>query len=205
MAVVVVPAIIASTQDELEEMLDRLKGKVGRVMLDIMDGRFVENRSLDFDFRLPPWFDYEAHLMVEAPLERLEDLAGKVGSVILHVETLHDIEVALGTVRGHGLKISLALNPESGVEVLRPYLDVVDGVLVMTVEPGQYGGRFLPEALDKCRELRELSDTIPIEVDGGMNPHNSRAAREAGASVIASGSFIMKSGDIDDAIMQLST
>ena len=56
MAAVVVPAIIASTQDELEEMLNRLKGKVGRVMLDVMDGRFVENRSLDFDFMLPPWF-----------------------------------------------------------------------------------------------------------------------------------------------------
>jgi ribulose-phosphate 3-epimerase len=205
MAVVVVPAIIASTQDELEEMLDRLKGKVGRVMLDIMDGRFVENRSLDFDFRLPPWFEYEAHLMVEAPLERIEDLAGKVGSVILHVETLHDIEVAIGTVRGHGLKVSLALNPESGVEVLRPYLDVVDGVLVMTVKPGRYGGKFLPETLGKCRELRELNDTISIEVDGGMNPQNSRAAREAGANVIASGSFIMRSGDIDDAVLQLST
>jgi len=205
MAVVVVPAIIASTQDELDEMLDRLKGKVGRVMLDIMDGRFVKNRSLDFDFRLPPWFVYEAHLMVEAPLERIEDLASKVGSVILHVETLHDIEVALGIVRGHGLKVSLALNPESGVEVLKPYLDVVDGVLVMTVEPGRYGGRFLPETLSKCRVLREMHGSIPIEVDGGMTPHNSRAAREAGASVIASGSFIMKSGDIDDAIMQLST
>lgn len=205
MAVVVVPAIIASTQDELDEMLDRLKGKVGRVMLDVMDGRFVENRSLDFDFQLPPWFEYEAHLMVEAPLERIEDLAGKVGSAILHVETLHDIETSLVTVRDYGLKVSLALNPKSGVEVLRPYLDVVDGVLVMTVEPGRYGGRFLPETLGKCRVLREMNESIPIEVDGGMTPYNSRAAREAGASVIASGSFIMNSGDIDDAILQLST
>jgi ribulose-phosphate 3-epimerase len=205
MAVVVVPAIIASTQAELDEMLSRLKGKVRRAMLDVMDGRFVENRSLDFNFRLPPWFEYEAHLMVEDPLERIEDLAGKVGSVILHVEALHDIEAALETVKGCGLKVSLALNPESEVEVLKPYLGVVDGVLVMTVEPGQYGGRFLPETLSKCRKLREMHDSIPIEVDGGMNPHNSRAARDAGASVIASGSFIMKSGDIDDAVLQLST
>jgi ribulose-phosphate 3-epimerase len=108
-------------------------------------------------------------------------------------------------VRGYDLKVSLALKPESGVEVLRPYLDVIDGVLVMTVEPGRYGGKFLPETLSKCRVLREMHESIPIEVDGGMNPHNSRAAREAGASIIASGSFIMKSGDIDDAILQLST
>jgi ribulose-phosphate 3-epimerase len=200
----VVPAIIASTQAELDGMLGRLKGKVRRVMLDVMDGRFVENRSLDFDFELPPCFEYEAHLMVENPLERIEGLAGKVGSVILHVETLVDIEAALKFVKGCGLKASLALNPQSGVEALRPHLGIVDGVLVMTVVPGRYGGRFLPETLSKCRELRELDDSIPIEVDGGMNPLNSKAAREAGARIIASGSYIMRSRDVDEAIRQLS-
>ncbi|TEU08538.1 ribulose-phosphate 3-epimerase, partial [Candidatus Bathyarchaeota archaeon] len=72
----------------------------------------------------------------------------------------------------------------------------VDGVLVMTVAPGRYGGRFLPETLAKCKKIRKMHSTLSIEVDGGMNPENARAAREAGANIIASGSFIMKSEDI---------
>jgi ribulose-phosphate 3-epimerase len=201
---VVVPAIIAGTQGELNGMLERLRGKVGRVMLDVMDGTFVENVSLAFDFELPGWFEYEAHLMVADPLEGIRGMKDKVDSAILHVETLDNVETAIEYIKALGLQVSLALNPEIGVMEVEPHLGDVDGVLVMTVAPGRYGGRFLPEALMKCREIREINDAIPIEVDGGMNPENARAAREAGADTIASGSFIMKSEDIDLALRQLA-
>jgi ribulose-phosphate 3-epimerase len=192
----IVPAIIAQSQGELESMLGRLRGKVDRVMLDIMDGEFVDNASLDFDFELLEGFEYEAHLMVVAPLERIGGLAGKVDFIILHMETLEDVGAAIECVKNLELKVVLALNPETGVDKVEPYLGEVDGVLVMTVVPGRYGGRFLPETLVKCRMIREMHGAIPIEVDGGMNPENARVAREAGANIIASGSFIMKSEDV---------
>lgn len=201
----VVPAIIAESQEELDSMLERLNGKVERVMLDVMDGNFVPNRSLDFDFRLPEGFEYEVHMMAVNPLERLSTMAGKVDIAILHVETLTDIRVAIERVRGLGLHLTLALNPGTGVDVIEPYLDVVDGVLVMTVDPGAYGGKYIPEALEKVRRLRWLKPEFPIEVDGGMNVENSRAAREAGANVIASGSFILKSEDVAKAVEALSS
>jgi ribulose-phosphate 3-epimerase len=192
----IVPAIIAQSQKELESMLGRLRGKVEMVMLDVMDREFVDNTSLDFDFELPEGFEYEAHLMVVNPLERISDLAGKVDSIILHVETLDDIRAAIECVKNLELKVILALNSETGVDRVEPYLGEVDGVLVMTVAPGRYGGRFLPETLAKCKKIRKMHSTLSIEVDGGMNPENARAAREAGANIIASGSFIMKSEDI---------
>ena len=205
MSAVVVPAIIAGTQGELDGMLERLRGKVGRVMLDVMDGTFVENMSLGFDFELPEGFEYEAHLMVADPLEGIRGMKDKVDSAILHVETLDNVEAAIEYVKALGLRVSLALNPETGVDRVEPYLGEVDGVLVMTVAPGRYGGRFLPETLAKCRRIRKMHGTIPIEVDGGMNPENARAAREAGANIIASGSFIMKSEDVAHSLRLLAT
>ena len=201
----VVPAIIAESQEELDSMLERLNGKVERVMLDVMDGKFVPNRSLDFDFRLPEGFEYEVHMMAVDPLERLSAMVGKVDIAILHVETLTDIRAAIEVVRELGLQLTLALNPGTGVDVIEPHLNEVDGVLVMTVDPGAYGGRYIPEALEKVRRIREMNPEIPIEVDGGMNVENSRAAREAGANVIASGSFIMKSEDVAQAVEALSS
>ncbi len=200
----VVPAIIAESQEELDSMLERLNGKVERVMLDVMDGKFVPNRSLDFDFRLPEGFEYEVHMMAVDPLERLSTMAGKVDIAILHVETLTDIEAAIERVRELGLQLTLALNPGTGVDVIEPYLNEVDGFLVMTVDPGKYGGKYIPEALEKVRRLRGLKPEFPIEVDGGMNVENSGAARDAGANVIASGSFILKSEDIAKAVEALS-
>lgn len=199
----IVPAIIARSQGELEEMLDRVRGRARRVMLDVMDGEFVPGTSLDFDFELPLGFEYEAHLMVERPLEWLERNAGKIHITILHVETLDDIERALREAKGMGLRVALALNPETGLDAVVPYLGEVHGVLVMTVSPGRYGGRFLPETLRKVRRLREMDGAIPIEVDGGMSPENARRARDAGADIFASGSYILRSDDPGRAMEEL--
>lgn len=204
MAPLIVPAIIARSQGELDSMLERLKGRVERVMLDVMDGVFVPNRSLDFDFELPGGLEYEAHMMTVDPLERLSSLFGKVDTAIVHVETVSDIGRAIERVRELGLRLTLAISPETEVSFIEPYLDEVDGVMVMTVNPGRYGGEFLPETLEKVRRIREIDREIPIEVDGGMNVENSKAARDAGANIIASGSFIMKSEDIERAVRALS-
>lgn len=203
MELLVVPAIIAKTQSELDGMLDKVRRKVKRIMIDVMDGEFVTRTSLDFDFKLPTIFEYEAHLMVEKPLDWVRENADKVDIAILHVETLDNIESAIDYVQGKGLRVTLALKPETKVDAVLPYLSKVHGILIMTVHPGKYGGKLLPETLEKVKRLREIDEMIPIEVDGGMNHKNARLARDFGANIFASGSYIFKSDDIDKAIEEL--
>ena len=199
----IVPTVIVNTQYELDKMLARLDGKVLRVMLDIMDGRFVANTSLDFDFQLPSSFEYEAHLMVENPSEYLERLAGRVDWAILHIETLENSEAEIRYFKESGFKVSLAANPGTPLEAILPHLDLLDGVLVLTVNPGKHGAEFRPEALEKVRRLRELGATLPIEVDGAVNPGTILEIKNAGADVFACGSYLMKFDDVAEGIQSL--
>jgi len=200
---VIVPSVIAGDQDELVALLSRLRGVAGRVMLDFMDGDFVSGRSLQFDPRLPVGFSYEAHLMVRRPLGYLFKLAGRVETVILHIETLDNAGRAISLSRRAGFRVMLALLPQTPVESVAPHLGEIDGVLVMTVEPGRYGGPFLTWTLEKVRALRMMGSNLIIEVDGGMNPENARAARLAGANVFTSGSYIVRSDDARRAFKEL--
>jgi ribulose-phosphate 3-epimerase len=199
----IVPAVIACDQNELRELLSKLRGVANRVMLDFMDGEFVSGTSLQFDLHLPEGFSYEAHLMVRHPLSYLARLTGRVETVILHIESLDDVGLAIVSARRAGFKVMLALSPGTPVEFVAPYLREIDGVLVMTVEPGKYGADFLPWTLDKVRALKVMDGRMTIEVDGGMNPDYARAAREAGANIFASGSYIIRSQDIGRAFREL--
>jgi ribulose-phosphate 3-epimerase len=205
MDTLVVPSIIAKTQTELDGMLGRVRGKIKRVQLDVMDGKFVPNTSLDFDFKLTTGFEYEAHLMVKTPLEWVKKNADKVDIVTMHVETLKDIEAAIDFVKEKAVKTDLALIPKTELGAITPYLKKIDGLLVMTVEPGSYciKKEFHPEPLQKIRELRKIDDTIPVEVDGCMNPENARLAKNHGANIFASGSYIFKSKNVGRAIREL--
>ena len=200
---VIVPAIIAETQNELDQMLSKVQGKAERVMLDFMDGIFVPSKSLDFDIELPEGIDYEAHLMVHNPLNLIEKLKDKVRIIQLQVESLKNIKNAVNRVKNLGFNVYLALNPDTPITTVEPHLKSIDGVLIMTVQPGQYGSKFLPSTLDKVKKLRELYADLSIEVDGGMNPDTAQQAKKAGANIFASGSYIMKSGDIGAAIRRL--
>ncbi len=199
----IVPTVIAGTQYELDRMLARLEGKVIRVMLDIMDGRFVANASLDFDFQLPSSFEYEAHLMVENPSEYVEALVGRVTWVILHIEALENPEAEIRLFKEKGFKVSLASNPGTPLEDVLPYLDLLDGVLVLTVNPGRHGAEFKPEALEKVRRLRGLGVTLPIEVDGGVNTDTILDMKDAGADVFACGSYLLRFDDVAEGIQSL--
>jgi ribulose-phosphate 3-epimerase len=199
----IVPTIIVNTQYELDRMLARLRGNVLRVMLDIMDGRFVSNASLDFDFQLPSSFEYEAHLMVENPSEYVDKLAGRVDWAILHIETLKNPEAEIRYFKEKGFKVSLASNSGTPLEEVIPYLDLLDGVLVLTVNPGRHGAEFKPEALDKVRRLRGMGVTLPIEVDGGVNPDTILEIKNAGADVFACGSYLLRFDDVAEGIQAL--
>jgi len=200
----IVPAVIAKSQKKLDEMLNHVRGKAQRIMLDVMDEKFVSNSSLDFDFQLPLGaFEYEAHLMVEDQIGWIEKNAGKVDIVVMQVEALSDVGAAIELAKKKGLRVTLALNPETGLDVILPHLNYIDSVLVMTVNPGSFCVEFLPETLEKIKMLREIDSDIPIEVDGCMNPSNAKVAKNAGATIFASGSYVIKSSAPAKAIKEL--
>ena len=137
------------------------------------------------------------------PIERLMSAPDEVDTVVLHVEALRSIDDAIKAAKKKGVKIFIALNPETTVDTVKPYLGMLDGVLIMSVHPGQYGAKFLPEQLEKVKTIRGINRTITIEVDGGMNDKSMDKAVAAGANQIASGSYIMKNSDPEAAYKRL--
>jgi ribulose-phosphate 3-epimerase len=199
----VIPAIIANEQSQIDKMLEKVKGKAERIMVDVMDDKFVPNTSLDFDFKLPTGFEYEAHLMIRNPLDWVRENGDKVDIVIIHVETLKDVGEAVESVKKHGKKVILAFRPETSVDTIQDHIKEIDGVLIMTADPGHYCEVFLSDTLDKIKRVREFDKNIPIEVDGCMDPENVKLASSAGANLFATGSYIFKSNDVDKALKEL--
>ena len=199
----IIPAIIATSQSELDETLNRLRGKAERVQLDVMDGIFVPTRSLDWDIEIPRGFTYEVHVMSINPIRVLRGLAGRTHIALLHYESIEYPDQAILELKSLGFKVYIAVAPDTSITSIEPYLDQLDGVLVMTVTPGRYGAPFIPKTLDKVRRIRKLRNDLPIEVDGAMNPMNVKAAWDAGANEFVSGSFVLKAVDPSQAIQQL--
>lgn len=198
---IIVPAVIAKSQEDLEGILEKISGNANLIQLDIMDGEFVPNHSLDFEFRLPQEkHTYEAHLMVNDPDEWIESFGMGVDTIIAHFESPTTSPNTIHLINKMGKKAALALNPETEIEKLSDYLDDLDQVLIMTVNPGFYGSPFLPEVMGKITKLRKMKPDLDIEVDGGITPETIEMVEEAGANLFVSGSYLVKSDNMQDRI-----
>ncbi|MCW4051205.1 MAG: hypothetical protein NWE89_15890 [Candidatus Bathyarchaeota archaeon] len=200
----IIPAIIAETQEELTTALKKLEGVKVTIMLDVMDGEMVPSRSLDFKMILPEG-EYQAHLMVKDVWGYVDQLDDIIKTLIVHAESLTELEKDVNRLASYDGELFLAINPGTPVSTITPVLDKLQGVLIMTVNPGGYGAKFLPECLEKVTELKKLSPSLVVEVDGGMVPETVKLAKTAGADLYASGSYIMKSPDPASAIRRLET
>ncbi|MBU4221623.1 MAG: ribulose-phosphate 3-epimerase [Euryarchaeota archaeon] len=200
----IIPAIIARTQKELDEHLRNVEGYSELVQLDIMDGTFVPNNSLYFDFDVSGSnISFEAHLMITDPVGWIEKNWWKVDTIIVHFESCQNPEDIIRFVKNKGKKIGFAISPETAVHNVKPYLDDIDQLLIMTVNPGSYGGKFLPGTLSKISEARKLKPNLDIEVDGGVAPDTIKLINDAGANMFVSGSYILKSDGVKEAIDSL--
>jgi len=200
----IIPAIIAQTQTELDEKLNKVEGYAELVQLDIMDDIFVPNNSLYFDFDISGRnTSFEAHLMINDPKGWIEKNWSKVDTIIVHLESCEKPEDIIKFVKNKGKKIGLAINPETAVLEVKPYLDDIDQLLIMTVNPGFYGSKFLPETLCKISEVRKIKPDLDIEVDGGITPDTIRSIKEAGANMLVSGSYILKSNSVKESMDKL--
>jgi len=201
---IIIPSIIAKSQEELEKVVNKVKDHSKILQLDIMDGKFVPTHSLDFDFKLPETnCKYEAHLMVSNPEKWIEKHYKITDVILVHIESTNNPEKIIELVKSKGKKMGFVLNPETPIEKIKPYLDKIDQILIMTVNPGFYGSPFLPETLDKVKELRKLKPNLDIEVDGGINLNTIKKAYDAGTNLFISGSYLQKSKDVKKAIETL--
>lgn len=213
MTLKIIPAIIAKSQIELEKKINLVKDYASIIQLDIMDGIFVANESLNFNFKLPKTdCEFEAHLMVDNPDDWVERNWQKVDTVIIPIESCEKPKEFIKfftspstRLGASNKKIGFALNPETPLEAINDYLDKINQVLIMTVHPGFYGARFLPETLEKVRQLRKLKPDLDIEVDGGITKETIREAFSAGANLLVSGSYIINSKNPKEAINRLSS
>jgi len=181
---------------------------------DVMDGHFVPNISFGVPVlkslhkNLPDAF-YDVHLMISHPLQYAEPFI-KAGAALynFHLECEDDIQQTIDAVKALGCKVGLTIKPGTRPETLTPYLDQLDLVLVMSVEPGFGGQKFMPSALDKLRWLREerakRSAHYLLEVDGGVDDATAPLCVEAGADILVAGSAVFGAADPAAAVRRLA-
>ncbi len=171
------------------------------IHVDIMDGKFVENKTWTFgEIKKITSYSHlplDVHLMVEKPKKYIDDYALlNTNSITFHYEAVNDINEMIDYVKNYGLKVGLAINPETDASALFPFLKDIDEIIVMSVHPGKSGQSFIHESLDKIRVLREeinkVGARVVINVDGGVNNETGLLCKEAGADMIVSASYIHK-------------
>jgi len=204
MALEVIPAVLVKTREELLEHISRVRGHVETIHIDIMDNKFVPNFTIGVKELqgLPSGFRYEIHWMVRKPEEWIAKVRGPYMHMV-HVEAVGGWEKIVSAVRESGGRLGIAVNPGTSLEKVKPYIKDVERVLVMSVNPGFYGQKYIQDVEAKVRELRKMFPRLEIEVDGGINPETGARAAGAGASDLAAASAIFAKPDVGKAIAEL--
>lgn len=195
-----------SSKDKENTIKELNKTVIDYIHVDVMDGEFVSNETLDFN-RLRNYFydnkkNLDVHLMVKNVklyVELYSLLNPKY--ITFHIENGNTLEL-INYVKNKNIRVGLAVNPDTDVDMIKPFLDKVDLILVMSVVPGRGGQSFIELSLDKIRKIRRLNKDIVISVDGGINNINIKKIKEAGASMSVIGSYITNN-DINEKVREL--
>ena len=180
--------------------------------IDVMDGHFVPNISFGAPVMkcIRKDFDgiFDVHLMISEPLRYLDDFVkGGADMITFHLESDSDPDATIAAIHEKGCKAGISIKPKTPAEAVKPYLDRVDMVLVMTVEPGFGGQKFMTDMMPKVTQIRQwISETgreIDLQVDGGVNAETAKVCVEAGGSVLVAGSYLFSKPDYAAAIKTL--
>lgn len=202
----IIPAILATTPQEYQDKLLKIEDsgvfEDGWVQIDLMDKKFVQNQSVGPDVlaEYSTNLRIEAQLMVIHPQNWIDELVKiKVDRIVFPVEDFSGIEDAITQIKNLGMEVGLSLNPDTPIEQVLPYLEHINLVLIMSVQPGFGGQKFIPKSLKKIQQLASHRDQnglkFVIEVDGGINQEVIKSVVEAGASNVVIGSHLID-GDI---------
>ena len=209
----VAPSILSADFSQLaNEIIKIERAGADWVHIDVMDGHFVPNLTVGppvvAAIRKVTKLPFDVHLMVTNPQDLIEPFI-KAGADIItvHAETAPHLHRLIQTIKEHGKKAGVSLNPSTPLAVVKEVLDDLDMVLIMSVNPGYGGQKFIPGAIDKVRRLRAKIEqrklTIDIEVDGGINASTARQVIAAGATILVAGSAVYGAPDMMQAIKDI--
>jgi ribulose-phosphate 3-epimerase len=209
----ILPSILSADFANLERDIKELESiGVDMFHIDVMDGNFVPNISFGFPIieSIRPKTDkiFDCHLMIANPENYVEQFC-KVGCdmVSFHIEATNHADRVIQVIKNNGKKAGIVLNPQTSIESIKYLLPKLDYVLIMTVNPGFGGQKFIPEMLEKIEELAKLREeknyNFLIEVDGGINIETSKSCRDKGADLLVCGSFLFGASDKEKTLGEL--
>ncbi|MBI5415108.1 ribulose-phosphate 3-epimerase [Candidatus Peregrinibacteria bacterium] len=202
------PSLLSADFGKLQSEIDRFEPYVEGFHFDVMDGHFVPNLTMGAPVlkSLHTKTLFDVHLMVEHPEEYVEDFQ-KAGAKMIsfHVEAAKEnsSNALIQQIQNLGMKAGIVLKPKTPCSEVESFLDAIDFVMIMSVEPGYSGQKFMPEVLPKIREIREKYPEMDIEVDGGINDETVREVVEAGANMIVSASYLFGAKNGEEAVRSL--
>ncbi len=201
------PSILSADFSQLGTEIKRLEeGGADMIHVDVMDGHFVPNLTIG-----PPVIKalrkhcsliFDVHLMI-SPVHKYIDAYADAGAdiITIHPEATDNLENSIKKIKEKNKNVGVSLNPETKIDLIIDLLDQIDLVLIMSVNPGFGGQKFMPEVLDKIKELKKIREqkklNFDIEIDGGINFDNCKSAIDAGANILVSGTTVFKSNDGD--------
>ena len=197
---ILAPSMLSADFKELGKEIQAIEENGAKYLhFDVMDGIFVPSISFGMpvlkSIRSGTNLVCDVHLMITEPIRYVEDFA-KAGAdlITIHLEACEDVNATIAKIKECGCKVGISIKPNTPVSTLQPYLDKVDMILIMSVEPGFGGQKFIPSSLEKIAETKAMIDAsglnIDIQVDGGIYTHNVEDVLKAGANIIVAGSAI---------------
>lgn len=203
----IIPSILVKTREELVEKIITIEPYIDRVHLDIADGIFVPNitilgfeeiETVETDLKIG------VHLMVSKPENHIVRwLKTPADRFVFHIEATQKVREVIDIVKEADKLVGIAINPQTPTDRIKPFIDYIDFVHFMTVEPGFYGGKFVESVLDKISDFHYFYPDKPIEIDGGVTPETAPKLVQAGATMLIVGSYIWESKNIEGAIEKL--